>query len=41
MSDEEKRLFLERHGDLQDGRFYPRYFCRTEPFKLSPETIRS
>jgi hypothetical protein len=39
VSEEEKQLFRDRYGDLQDCRFYPRFFSRTEPFQLvEPET---
>jgi hypothetical protein len=42
VSEEEKQLFRDRYGDLQDGRFYPRFFSRTEPFQLvEPETMGS
>ena len=34
VSEKEKQLFRDRYGDLQDGRFYPRFFSRTEPFQL-------
>jgi hypothetical protein len=39
VSEEEKQLFRDRYGDLQDGRYYPRFFSRTEPFKLSQPEI--
>jgi glycosyltransferase involved in cell wall biosynthesis len=42
VSHEEKQLFLARYSDLQDGRFYSRFFSRTEPYKLSqPEMLGS
>jgi glycosyltransferase involved in cell wall biosynthesis len=42
VGDEEKQLFRDRYGDLQDGRFYSRFFSRTKPFELwQPETMES
>jgi glycosyltransferase involved in cell wall biosynthesis len=42
VSEEEKQLFRNRYGDLQDGRFYSRFFSRTEPFQLvEPEMSES
>jgi hypothetical protein len=41
-ADEEKQLFRDRCGDLQDGRFFPRFFSRTKRFELSlPEMLES
>ncbi len=35
VGDEEKELFRSCYGDLQDGRFYSRFFSRAKPFKLA------